>query len=67
MIILYSTNCPKCNVLAQKLKKMGIDFQISYDTDQLIKLGFMEAPILKVENQYFNFSKAIKWIKEQEK
>lgn len=65
MITLYSTNCPKCNVLKQKLQSLNIDFEISNNIDELIELGFMEAPILKVNNQYLNFSKAVNWIKEQ--
>ena len=65
MITLYSTNCPKCNVLKQKLQSLNIDFEISYNIDELINLGFMEAPILKVNDEYLNFSKAVNWIKEQ--
>lgn len=66
MIILYSTNCPKCNILKQKLENLNIDFNISFDIDHLMDLGFMEAPILKVDNKYLKFSEAIQWIKEQE-
>lgn len=65
MITLYSTNCPKCNVLKQKLQSLNIDFEISNNIDELIELGFMEAPILKINDQYLNFSKAVNWIKEQ--
>ena len=65
MITLYSTNCPKCNVLKQKLQSLNIDFEISYNIDELIELGFMDAPILIVNDQYLNFSKAVNWIKEQ--
>ena len=65
MITLYSTNCPKCNVLKQKLQSLNIDFEISNNIDELIELGFMEAPILKANDQYLNFSKAVNWIKEQ--
>lgn len=65
MITLYSTNCPKCNVLKQKLQSLSIDFEISNNIDELIELGFMEAPILKVNDEYLNFSKAVNWIKEQ--
>ena len=65
MITLYSTNCPKCNVLKQKLQSLNIDFEISNNIDELIELGFMEAPILKVNDEYLNFSKAVNWIKEQ--
>ena len=66
MITLYSTGCPKCKVLKRKLEDLSIDFRILYDMDRLLELGFMEAPVLQVDGQYLNFSKAIKWIKEHE-
>lgn len=64
MITLYSTNCPQCIVLERKLNSLPINFQISYDINKIAELGFMQAPILQVDNQYLNFSEAIKWIKE---
>lgn len=64
MITLYSTNCPKCNVLETKLKNANINFNISNDLGNLIKQGFREAPILEVDNKYLKFSEAIKWIQE---
>lgn len=67
MIILYSTNCPKCNVLKQKLQNLNINFQISENIKELIQRGFREAPILKIDNQYLKFSEAIQWIKEKTK
>jgi len=67
MITLYSTNCPKCNVLEQKLNSANIDFNVSNDIENLIKKGFREAPILEIDDQYLNFSEAIKWIREKEK
>lgn len=36
MIILYSTNCPKCNILKQKLQKLNFDFEISENVEELI-------------------------------
>ena len=66
MVTLYSTGCPKCTVLKKKLENSSIDFRVLYDMDRLLELGFMEAPVLQVDGQYLNFSKAIKWIKEHE-
>lgn len=66
MVTLYSTGCPKCTVLKRKLENSSIDFRVLYDMDRLLELGFMEAPVLQVDGQYLNFSKAIKWIKEHE-
>lgn len=61
-IILYSTNCPKCRVLETKLKQKNIPFKINTNVDEMIKLGFSEAPVLKVDDKYLGFSEANKYI-----
>ena len=38
-IILYSTNCPKCNVLEKKLQSKNIDFEICNDVDLMLSKG----------------------------
>ena len=62
MIVLYSTNCPRCMVLEKKLKSTNIDFTINNDISEMLSLGFMEAPILQVDDKYMNFKEAIDWI-----
>ena len=66
MITLYSTGCPKCQVLEKKLIKDGIEFSISDDIDELIEKGFMSAPILKVDDKFLEFKDAINWLKNKE-
>ena len=66
MITLYSTGCPKCQVLEKKLIKDGIEFSISDDVDELIEKGFMSAPILKVDDKFLEFKDAIDWLKNKE-
>lgn len=60
MIILFSTNCPKCRVLEQKLNQKNIDFIISDNIDEIIEKGFMSAPILKIDDEYLEFGNAVK-------
>ena len=70
-IILYSTNCPKCKVIAKKLSLKNIEFtELDCKTDQtyismLLGKGFSSMPVLQVGEQFFDFSKANKWIGEQ--
>ena len=65
MVTLYTTHCPKCNVLAKKLEQKGIEFEINEDVGELITLGFHTAPMLKVDDKFLNFTEANNWIKEQ--
>ena len=62
MIVLYSTNCPKCKVLEKKLQDANIDFTINNDVSEMVAMGFMEAPILKANEKFMNFKEAVDWI-----
>ena len=64
-ITLIGTGCPKCNILASKLKAKGINFIDSNNIDEAIEQGFMSAPILKIDNEYMDFGAAIKWVNNQ--
>lgn len=61
-VTLYSTHCPKCEVLKKKLNSNGIDFEEVNDIKIMVKMGFMTAPILEVDGKIMNFSEANKWI-----
>ncbi len=65
-VILYSTHCPMCNVLEQKLKSVPIEFTEENDIDVMVKKGFMSAPILEVDGKCMNFAEAVKWVNDQE-
>ena len=66
MITLFSTNCPKCKVLEQKLNAKNIKFNICNDIQEIIDKGFMTVPILKNNDEYLEFSQAIKWVNQYE-
>ena len=64
MITLYSTNCPKCKVLEQKLTQKGVQFELCTDIDTMEKKGFMMAPMLEIDGEIMDFGAAVKWINE---
>lgn len=67
-VVLYSTHCPKCNILEKKLTQKGIDFTIVDDTAEVVKFGkehlIMSAPILKVNNAVFDYASAVAWVND---
>lgn len=65
MIILYSTNCPRCRILEKKLQDKGIEFELFNDVDTMIAKGFKEAPKLEVDDVVMDFKEANEWIKGQ--
>lgn len=64
MIIFYTTHCPKCRILEQKLKSKNIEYTEFTDVDKMIEMGFSNVPVLDVNNEIMDFVKANKWINE---
>ena len=65
MIILYSTNCPKCKVLATKLEEKDIEFRIVDNVDEMVEKGFTSIPILEVDGEAMDFMTAVNWINQK--
>ena len=61
-IVLYSTGCPRCNVLKTKLKNKDILFEEVNDEDIMIGKGFDSVPILEVDEKPYDFKEAVEWI-----
>lgn len=64
-VVLYSSGCPKCQVLESKLMAKGIPFMITNNFQEVIDRGFQFAPVLKVEEVFMNFTEANKWVNER--
>jgi glutaredoxin-related protein len=60
--ILYSTGCPKCNVLKKKLAAAGIDYDEETNVEIMESLGISAVPVLKINNQLLSFTEAVKYI-----
>lgn len=65
-IILYSTGCPKCNVLKKKLADKNIQYTENNDVDTMVSLGIDQVPVLSVDGKLLQFSEANDWINERE-
>lgn len=64
MITLYTIGCPQCRVLEKKLKDAGLDFDIETNEEVMMQKGFIQSPMLQVNDSVYNFSEAINWLKE---
>ena len=71
-ITLYTTHCPKCEVLQAKLNSAGIEYTLCDDEEKLInkatEAGIMTAPFIHIfqeftgHNTYKTFEEAIEWL-----
>lgn len=64
-ITLYSTHCPRCQILEAKLDKANIGYKVNTDVDCMISKGFLTAPMLDVNGTMMNFAEANNWINER--
>ena len=65
MTVLYSTGCPQCNVLKEKLKAADISYVEVTDKDTIIAKGIKKVPVLEVEGIRMELSAANEWIKSR--
>lgn len=65
-VVLYSTGCPRCNVLKQKLGSKGITFTEDSDVDKMLSMNITQVPVLEVDGKRMEFVEANSWINEQE-
>lgn len=61
-IILYSTHCPKCNVLEKKLNQKNISYEEVNDIEIMKDKGYLSVPILEVDGVSMDFKMASDWI-----
>ena len=64
-IILYSTGCPKCNILKKKLSDAHMEYSVVEDVDVMLSKGLKDVPWLEVDGNLMNFVDSSKWINER--
>ncbi len=57
-IIVYSTGCPKCQILCKKLNNKDIPYEICTDTSVIKEKGINSLPVLEWNNALYSFSEA---------
>lgn len=65
-IDLYTTHCPKCLILEEKLKQKNIPYTEHTDTEEMINLNFSTVPILIIDSKQYSFGEAVQWINSLE-
>ena len=64
-VILYSTHCPKCEVLKKKLAEKEISYTENNSVEEMLALGITEVPMLGIDGELKNFSAAVAWLNNQ--
>ena len=61
-IILYTTHCPRCEVLMKKLQDKNLNFDIVDDLEKIKEKGITIVPMLEINDNILNFKGAVDWI-----
>lgn len=59
--ILYSTGCPRCRILKEKLDRHGIAYREVTDVNEIMQAGFDAVPVLVTHGVALDFVSAVKW------
>ena len=65
MIKLYSTHCPKCIMLENKLKQKKVKYEVETSEDKIRETGFSSVPLLEADGKIMEFTEAIAWVNKQ--
>ena len=65
---MYTTHCPKCDVMERKLNEANIKFEAIDEMAKVLEVakagGFSMAPILEVDGKAMDFKDGIEWIRK---
>ena len=66
-MIVYSTGCPKCEVLLTKLKEKNIIYELCTDINIMKEKGIENVPAIEIKNKeestiLYSFSEIVKYI-----
>lgn len=61
-VTLYSTGCPKCRILEQKLNMKNVEYKVVSDEAEMIDKGFMSLPMVDVDGKEMDFGEAVRWV-----
>ena len=64
-IILYSTNCPKCIILKQRLDEEKISYKENTNRADMRALKIMSVPVLAVDENLLFFDEAMNWVNQK--
>lgn len=62
-LILYTTNCPRCQLLKERLTQAGMEYAVVDDIDVILNKGIAEVPVLEIEDgRLLSFGDSIRYI-----
>lgn len=64
IVVMYSTRCPRCEILEEKLKQKKIHYTVCEDQQTMLDMGFETVPMLAVNDTVYNFKEAFNMLEK---
>lgn len=61
-MVLYTTGCPRCEMLEKLLNDKGLKYEVCTDKDVMAGKGFETVPMLEVDGKTMNYKDAVRWV-----
>lgn len=61
-IILYSTGCPKCEILKKKMGEKNISYTEINDIDIMNEKNITFVPMLEIEGKLLNYKESVSFV-----
>lgn len=65
MVVVYSTGCPKCQILKKKLEEKDIEFTECSDVQKMLGLGITTVPVMEIDGNLMDFKSSVEWVNNQ--
>lgn len=59
---LYTTHCPKCKILEERLNEKNVKYEVIDDVEILQKMNFKSVPNLDIDGKIYNYLESIKYL-----
>lgn len=68
MIVYSSSTCPNCRMIKAKLTKLGIDYIVNDNMEEMRELGIKGIPSIQLDDgTILDYTSSIKYVKELER
>lgn len=61
-ITLYSTGCPMCKMIEEKLKNKGISFEINSNVKDMQEKGITNVPVAEIDGVLMKTKEILDWM-----
>ena len=59
---LYTTHCPKCKILEERLNAKKVKYEVIDNIEELQKMNFKSVPNLEIDGKIYNYLDSIRYL-----